>query len=65
MQLWSDDTFTLHFGEGFEDKTESTYRELAETVSEQSLLEIANRVGNSTHADTSDTEKASDALRLL
>lgn len=57
--LWSDDTFTLHFGAGFDEQTESTVEELSESVSREDLLRIAAE-----STDQSDREKAAKAARL-
>lgn len=59
-ELWSDDTFTLHFGEGFEEQCESTPRDLADVVSRASLVEIAEE-----SRDQNDRGKAEKALALL
>jgi len=40
-ELWSDDTYTLHFGAGFDDECESTPEMLWEAVSADSLKFIA------------------------
>lgn len=56
-ELWSDDTFTLHFGEGFEEQSESTPSLLAESVTRESLESIANAAGDANHR-----EKAQAAL---
>lgn len=57
-QLWSDDSFTLHFGIGFEDQGESTPADLAASVSGDSLRKIA------ASGDDNDKCKAQAALAL-
>ena len=56
-ELWSDDTYTLHFGNGFEDECESTPSALAAAVSEESLYEIVG-----TAKDRNDRDKANAAI---
>ena len=60
-QLWSDDTFTLHFGEGFEDQVESTEADLSAAVSRSDLERIAH---GSDGADSNDQSKAAAALAI-
>jgi len=57
--LWSDDTFTLHFGAGFDDECESTPEMLAEAVAAHSLVDISNS------RDGNDSSKATAALRRI
>lgn len=40
-RLYTDDTFTLAFGTGWQDRGESTIQQLAESISTKSLLKIA------------------------
>ncbi len=57
--LVSDDTFTLAFGEGFEDKGESTAQDLSEAVTPESLIHLAR------HAeDQNDRQKSRRALHI-
>jgi hypothetical protein len=56
--LWSDDTHTLHFGQGFEDQVESTPEMLAEAVSVASLREV------SASGDSDDKAKAIEAIAI-
>lgn len=60
-KLWSDDTYTLHFGEGFDDQVESTPEMLADAVSAQSLIDILR----SEDADQNDRAKAFAALKVI
>ena len=59
-ELWSDDTFTLHFGAGFDEQCESTPETLSAAVSESSLRRIVVTARNS-----NDREKAQQALNRL
>lgn len=58
-ELWSDDTFTLHFGSGFEYQCESTPRDLAEAISLESLRFIAD------NGDRNEQEKAEKAIGFI
>jgi hypothetical protein len=60
--LWSDDTFTLHFGEGFDDQCESTPETLAESV-QLSSLELIAALGDSNEAQKASAAVESELLK--
>jgi hypothetical protein len=59
-ELWSDDTYTLHFGRGFEEECESSPATLAEAVALESLLYLAALAFSS-----AEREKAADACHVI